>query len=385
MASPRSVNGINLARAYWSRVVRPVLAEHRPAVPRAAARIGSGSDVLGLDDQMSRDHDWGLRLQIFVPESEKADILTVLHDHLPDEFAGLPTRLAFTGQDKHTVAVDVHRVDELVSTKLGFDPRIGATPLDWLSLTGQAALEMTAGAVFEDSDDELTSLRQALAWYPDDVWRHVVAWDWQRIDQELPPMGRAADRGDELGSRLIAARLVDITMHLAFVLSRRWAPYPKWRDTMFRSLSLPTDLGHALHDVLTANNRHGRSDRLVAALTELATIQRATGLPSADPACFPSGIVHTSRSIKNSYHDCSTASPIQPYAPYLLGSAASRSAPTMSTCWCTPISGARPFLMVHPPRRAGSSSGHAPDPPQAAHVPVMDSQPGMPPIWGNRR
>jgi hypothetical protein len=52
-------------------------------------------------------------------------------------------------------------------------------------------------------------------------------------------------------------------------------------------LALPTDLGHALHDVLTANNRLGRSDRLVAALTELATIQRATGLPSADPACVP--------------------------------------------------------------------------------------------------
>ncbi len=146
---------------------------------------------------------------------------------------------------------------------------------------------MTAGAVFEDSDDELTSLRQALAWYPDDVWRYVVACDWHRIDQELPLMGRAADRGDELGSRIIAARLVDITMHLAFVLSRRWAPYSKWRGTMFRSLALPTDLGHALHDVLTANNRHGRSDRLVAALTELATIQRATGLPSADPACVP--------------------------------------------------------------------------------------------------
>lgn len=178
-------------------------------------------------------------------------------------------------------------VDELVSTKLGFDPRVGAKPLDWLFLTGQAALEMTAGAVFEDSDDELTSLRQALAWYPDDVWRYVVACAWQRIDQELPLMGRAADRGDELGSRIIAARLVDITMHLAFVLCRRWAPYSKWRGTMFRSLALPTDLGHALQDVLTANDRHSRSDRLVAALSELATIQRATGLPSADPACVP--------------------------------------------------------------------------------------------------
>lgn len=279
--------GISLARAYWSRAVRPILDEHRPVVARAAARIGSGSDVLGLDDQMSRDHDWGLRLQLFVPTSDKSDVLAVLNDHLPDEFAGLPTRFAFTGRDERAVAVDVLSIDELVSTRLGFDPRTGATPVDWLSLSGQAALEVTAGAVFEDSADELTSLRQALAWYPDDLWRYVVACDWQRIDQELPLMGRAADRGDELGSRVIAARLIDIAMHLAFVLCRRWAPYSKWRGTMFRGLPLPIDLDHALEEVLEANDRRRRTDRLVAALQELATIQRATGLPSADPVCVP--------------------------------------------------------------------------------------------------
>ena len=132
MDSLGTENGISLARAYWSQVVRPVLDEHRPAVPRAAARIGSGSDVLGLDDQMSRDHDWGLRLQLFVPKSERSDVLTVLRDHLPDEFAGLPARFTFTGQDKHNLGVDVLSVDELVWTELGFDPRNGAAPLDWL-------------------------------------------------------------------------------------------------------------------------------------------------------------------------------------------------------------------------------------------------------------
>lgn len=288
MDSPESESGIKLARAYWSSVVRPVLDEHRPGLPRAGARIGGGSDILGLDDQMSRDHDWGLRLQIFVPESEKAGVLDVLRDHLPDEFAGLPTRFAFTGQDDKRLAVDVLSVVEFISTQLGFDPRLDTTtPLDWLSLTGQAALEVTAGAVFEDSNDELSSLRQALAWYPDDVWRYVVACAWQRIDHELPLMGRAADRGDELGSRIIAARLVDITMHLAFVLCRRWAPYSKWRGTMFASLGLPADLGQCLQDVLLANDRRSRSDRLLAALQELARLQGAIGLPSADPVCVP--------------------------------------------------------------------------------------------------
>lgn len=287
MEGPGPENGIDLARAYWRQVVRPVLEEHAPAVPRAAARIGGGSDVLGLDDAMSRDHDWGLRLQVFVPRGELTRVRTVLRDHLPCEFAGLPTRFAFTGQVEDRLAVDVLSVDELVSTHLGFDPRLGATPLDWLSLTGQAALEVTAGAVFEDSDNELTSLREALAWYPDDVWRYVVASGWHRIDQELPLMGRAADRGDELGSRVIAARLVDITMHLAFVLCRRWAPYSKWRGTMFRRLGLPVELSQALEHVLTAGNRRRRTDRLVAALEQLAAVQRATGLPSAEPVCVP--------------------------------------------------------------------------------------------------
>ena len=287
MDSPESVNGVSLASAYWSNVVRPVLDERRPGLPRAAARIGGGSDVLGLDDHMSRDHDWGLRLQIFVPDGEQAGVLAVLRNHLPNEFAGLPTRFAFSGQDEQRLAIDVQSVDELVSMHLGFDPRLDATPLDWLSLTGQAALEVTAGAVFEDSYGELTSLRQALGWYPDDVWRYVVACGWQRIDQEFPLMGRAADRGDELGSRIIAARLADIAMHLAFMLCRRWAPYSKWRGTMFASMALPADLGHCLQNVLTSHDGRTRSDRLVNALQELATIQGSTGLPSADPVCVP--------------------------------------------------------------------------------------------------
>jgi hypothetical protein len=66
--------GLELARLYADKVVVPLLAAHHPGLPSAIGRLGSGSDVLGFDDAMSRDHDWGLRLSLFVP----ADAVTAV-------------------------------------------------------------------------------------------------------------------------------------------------------------------------------------------------------------------------------------------------------------------------------------------------------------------
>lgn len=280
-------DGLALARAYWCQVVRPLLDEALPDVPRAAARIGPGSDVLGLDDEISRDHDWGLRLQLLVPPERVVEVDELLAARLPADFRGYPTRLAFTGDQHARLAVDVTTVDELVATGVGFDARHGGSVQDWLSLTGQAVLEVTAGEVFEDTDGQLTDLRAALAWYPDDVWRYVVASDWRRIDQELPLMGRAGDRGDELGSRVIAARLVDVAVHLGFLLCRQWAPYSKWRGTLFPRLPLPPELGLCLAEVLAQDHWRARGERLAAALAVLAEVQRKAGLPAPATPCVP--------------------------------------------------------------------------------------------------
>jgi hypothetical protein len=45
--------------------------------------------------------------------------------------------------------------------------------------------------------------------------------------------GRCAEVGDELGSRVVAARLVREVMHLAFLLEQQYLPYSKWLGTAF--------------------------------------------------------------------------------------------------------------------------------------------------------
>jgi hypothetical protein len=159
--------------------------------------------------------------------------------------------------------------------------------LDWLSLTGQSVLDVVAGAVFEDQTGQLTRLREALAWYPDEIWRYLVACDWQRLDQELPLMGRAGDRGDELGSRTIAARLVDIAVHLGFMLSRSWPPYSKWRGTVFGRLTGCSSIATDLVGVLDARHWRDRQSALVDVLNALVHLQESTGLPAPGSAVEP--------------------------------------------------------------------------------------------------
>ncbi len=280
-------DGIALSRCYFEDLVAPLLKQQVPEVRYAAARVGPGSDVLGLDDVMSRDHDWGLRLQLFVPDSDQERVQSALDEHLPTDFLGHPVRFGFSADPTERLRIEVSSVSAFAEQQLGFDPRGAASVVDWLSLTGQAALEIVSGAVFEDQTGELAGLREAVAWYPDDIWRYVVACDWQRLDQELPLMGRAGDRGDELGSRVIAARLVDIAVHLGFMLSRSWPPYSKWRGSAFGQLAGCAAIAADVGRTLDARDWHDRQAALGDALTGLARLQQKSALPIPESAVGP--------------------------------------------------------------------------------------------------
>lgn len=275
-------SGIALARSYYEDVVAPVLYGRWPRLPHAAARLGSGSDVLGLDDELSRDHDWGLRLTLLV-EGDQVDIVSDhLEEALPDTYQGLPTRFATSWEPEIRQRVQVATAEAFAASRLGLDVAGAMTSVDWLCLTGQAVLEVTAGPVFFDDLGTLTALRRKLAWYPDDVWCHVVAAGWTRLGDTLPNLGRTGHRGDDLGNRVICGRMAGAAMHLAFLISRRWPPYAKWVGTMFSRLPIAAHLQPLLAAALGSECRTQRQDAFVEALATLYRAQRAAGLPTAE-------------------------------------------------------------------------------------------------------
>jgi hypothetical protein len=92
--------------------------------------------------------------------------------------SGWPIRFGWDAKPvKHHV--EIVPLDEWFRNRLGFDPCEGVAVQTWLSTPQQALLEITAGAVFRDDAGELTAARQALAWYPDDVWFWLLACQWR--------------------------------------------------------------------------------------------------------------------------------------------------------------------------------------------------------------
>ena len=290
MSRPAALTGRELARQFHADVVAPLLARSMPGLRYAAGRLGSGSDVLGFDDEMSRDHDWGCRLTLLVGERDRDAVPAIrglLDEKLPESYQGLPVRFPVTWDSSLSHKIDVSTVADFAVARLGVDPAAGLTPADWLILTGQSVLEVTAGPVFTDGTGELTRVRATLRWYPPDVERYVLAAGWQRLAQQMPLAGRAGDRGDELGSRLISAQLAGDLIWLAFALSRRWLPYAKWRGTAFRALPIAADLAGPLSTAATAPDWRERESGLAGASEVLLAAQRARGLPAPAAAVVP--------------------------------------------------------------------------------------------------
>lgn len=232
---------------------------------------------------MSRDHDWGCRLTLLVDEPDRDAVPQVsgLLDHeLPESYRGWPVRFPMTWDTSPSHKIEVATVGEFAASRLGTDPTAGLSVPDWLILTGQSVLEVIAGPVFADQIRELAPVRVLLTWYPADVERYVVACGWQKICQQMPMAGRIADRGDELGSRLLCARLADDLTWLAFALSRRWPPYAKWRGTLFQALPIAADLAGPLTAAATAPGWRERESGLASACEVLLSLQRARGLPA---------------------------------------------------------------------------------------------------------
>lgn len=300
MSTPAFVPGRTLNRRFYWSVVRPLLDQAYPHLVHSAALIGYGSDVLGLDTPMSTDHNWGPRFQLFLTPADYTQYAEELHDWLarslppsfmgysvhfdqPNEADGGTQRMQPHVDGRVNHLIEITTVDAFFHRYLNLSPTDPLDASDWLALPQQRLLEVTAGEVFHDGLGTLGSARARFAYYPRPVWLCKLAAQWQRIGEEEPFMGRTGDLGDELGSRIIAARLARDLIHLAFLYARRYPPYSKWLGSALARLPGSDSLQPSLLTLTSAPTWQEREVGLVAALRHLADTHNRLGITDYVP------------------------------------------------------------------------------------------------------
>ena len=252
------MNGLELSRAFYESYGAPLLHEQFPEQEGlvAVGLLGSGSECLGFDDEVSQDHDFEPGFCLLLPGEDVIDrrtafLLERAYAKLPKAFMGFKrSAVAPVGGARHGVL----RTADFFTEKVGAPDGI-LTMDQWLKLPQQALLEAKAGEIFRDDLGEVTAIRTALSAMPKDVRR-------KRLAGHLLVMAQAGQynylrclkHGEPAAGQLAVNEFVKSCIEVVFLLNKASAPYYKWSFRALRRLPRLSLTAETLEYLLTTGN-----------------------------------------------------------------------------------------------------------------------------------
>ena len=230
--------GLALSRLFFASAL-PLLRERIPDVMArsAAGLVGEGSECLGLDDEISRDHDWGPAFCLWVPDDllrSELDRIESVMAALPASFEGHPVRMA---RDRRMGRTGPLPLRGFYRRFLGTD-HVPVNWREWMSVPEYHLCSCTNGEVFMDEGGEFSAIRkELLEYYPEDVRRKKMAARCMIMAQagqyNLP---RCLQRQNAPAAMLAAARFAEAALSMTFLLNRRFMPFYKWAGRLAETL-----------------------------------------------------------------------------------------------------------------------------------------------------
>jgi len=230
---------IDVSRNFFEEIVKPILEEHFPkeTAQTAFGVFGYGSEALRLDDEYSRDHHWGLRIDALMPEeifeTRRQAIMDTLSANLPDSYQGHSLRaghLAGAGLAPDNLTAFLKRT-------IGIDhPPV--TYAEWLSIPEEDIVHIINGEVWYDPLGKFTAIRQTFdAYYPEPVrLRRIAHWCRYFSGMGTYALRRAILRHNDFYATTRFSNAIRLGIQLAFLLDRQYFPYDKWLMAYFEKL-----------------------------------------------------------------------------------------------------------------------------------------------------
>lgn len=220
----------------------------------AVGIVGEGSDCFGFDDEISKDHDYGLGFCMWLTDSDYEEI----GRELQEEYE----KLFFHLEESNTVHKEhlserrgVYKIDEFYEMLLQIKPRENHQFLktigEWLSVEEDRLALCVNGCVFRDDIGVFTSIREYISsYYPKRVWRVRLAEQIHHFSQNAQyNYSRMMARGDDITSQICVMQAVKAAMSIVYLLNRTYAPYYKWMKKGMEHLEKLTDIIPLLDEI----------------------------------------------------------------------------------------------------------------------------------------
>lgn len=222
---------------------------------------GSGSECFGFDDEISQDHDFEPGFCVFIPDeidSKTEFQLERAYAKLPKEFMGYKrSPLSPVGGNRHGV----------IKTSRFFKERTGSETADitaegWFFIEEQFLAEATNGKIFRDNNGELTSLREKIAYLPEDIRLKKLAGNILLMAQSGQyNYPRLLRRGETAAAQLAIGEFVNAALKAIFLLNKKYLPYYKWTFRAMREIEKLGDLYGELEYLISSPNTQTEAEK----------------------------------------------------------------------------------------------------------------------------
>ena len=246
----KNIKGLELSKRYFYDIVLPEFKKSlKDILPLCAfGLVGEGSECYGYDDELSKDHDFGPSVCIWLRKDDylkyKYRINKILKN-LPKTYLGFQElKESEWGYNRRGLL----NIEDFYFKFIG-SANSPQTINDWQKIPETALATVTNGEVFIDNLGEFTKIReQLLNYYPETIRENKIATRLMNISQHGQyNYVRCLRRNDLVAANQCLYLFVDEVIHLVFLLNRRYKIFYKWANRALLDLKI---LGNEIHKLL---------------------------------------------------------------------------------------------------------------------------------------
>ena len=189
------------------------------------ALVGVGSECLGFDDEISEDHDFSSRCQLFLDDSDyktyKSDLESSLKIFCKD-LESLTSNLKDVNVEIMPIS-NFYKYYTLFENGPKTESEYRKVPMDLLCVA-------TNGKVFLDNLGKFSEIRNRLLnFYPEDIRLKKIAFQLNKMAQSGQyNYSRMIKRGDTVAANIAQGEFVKHYLEFVHLLNKKYMPFYKW-------------------------------------------------------------------------------------------------------------------------------------------------------------